>query len=511
LNALKSGNANLLQRGEEKVAKPKRPTRNLYLYSRIRKETMTREGMTVPNTTLCEKLVSDDNLTRAAKKVRLNDGAPGIDGILAEDALVYLLKNQERIVSEIITRKYKPSPVRRVEIPKDNGKKRLLGIPTVRDRIVQQAMVQVLTPVFEPTFSEYSFGYRPKRSAEDAVRLAQAYMSEGYNQVVDLDLSKYFNTVDHDILMGLVDKDMGDKDIRRLIFVFLKAGVMLDGKIEATKLGVPQGGPLSPLLANVYLTPFDREMEKRGLRFVRFADDAVIYTKSDYAARRVMKNATKYLEGKLKLTVNVEKTEARKAKGSCFLGFTFITRNSEKYGRGMCKPRKEKVQNLKAKIKEITKRNRGVAVQQVIREINETVMGWLAYYARGTLSSWLTTEFLPWLRRRLRQYMWKVWKTAKSRKRHLRKGGVPERQIEKVTGWSSRSYWKMSKVMGYLITNKMLVEYFGLRDFENIYKRWHQKRMERDYELDFNDYLCRQYEAEQEARLQMDAYQCVNW
>jgi group II intron reverse transcriptase/maturase len=472
---------------------------------------MTREGMTVPNTTLCEKLISDDNLTRAAKKVRANDGAPGIDGILAEDALGYLLKNQERIVSEIITRKYKPSPVRRVEIPKDNGKKRLLGIPTVRDRIVQQAMVQVLTPVFEPIFSDFSFGYRPNRSAEDAVRLAQAYMSEGYDYVVDLDLSKFFDTVDHDILMGLVDKDMGDKDIRRLIFVFLKAGVELDGKIEATKLGVPQGGPLSPLLANVYLTPFDKEMEKRGLRFVRYADDCQLFTKSEYAAVRVMKNTTKYLESKLKLTVNVDKTEARNAIGSCFLGFTFITRKSRKHGRGMCRPRNEKIHHLKVRIKEITKRNRGVAIYQVIREINETVLGWLGYYARGTLSSWLVKEFLPWMKRRLRQYMWKVWKTAKSRKRHLRKAGVPEWQIGKMTGWSSRSYWKMSKVMDRLITNKMLIEYFGLRDFENIYKRLHQTRMERDYELDFNDYLVRQHEEEQEARMLMDAPRCVNW
>jgi len=472
---------------------------------------MTREGMTVPNTSLCEKLVSDDNLTRAAKRVRVNNGAPGIDGILAEDALVYLLKNQERIVSEIITRKYKPSPVRRVVIPKANGKKRLLGIPTVRDRIVQQAMVQVLTPVFEPIFSPFSFGYRPNRSAEDAVRLAQTYMSEGYDHVVDLDLSKYFDTVDHDILMGLVDKDMGDKDIRRLIFVFLKAGVWEGGKFEKTELGVPQGGPLSPLLANVYLTPFDKEMEKRGLRFVRYADDCQLFTKSDYAAVRVMKNATKYLERKLKLKVNVEKTEAKEAKGSCFLGFTFITLGNKEEGRGECRPRGERIESLKAKLKEITKRNRGVAVHQVIKEINETMLGWLAYYARGNILAWLMKELLPWLRRRIRQYLWKIWKTAKSRKRHLRKAGVPEWQIKMVTGWSSRSYWKMSLVLGRMITNVTLVEYFGLRDFENILREWHKKRMERDYELDFNDYLVRQYEEEQEARLLMDAHQCVNW
>jgi len=472
---------------------------------------MTREGMTVPNTTLCEKLVSDDNLTKAAKKVRANDGAPGIDGILAEDALVYLLKNQERIVSEIITRKYKPSPVKRVEIPKANGKKRLLGIPTVRDRIVQQALVRGLTPVFEPTFSDFSFGYRPNRSAEDAVRLAQLYMSEGYNFVVDIDLSKYFDTVDHDILMGLVDKDMEDKDIRRLIFVFLKAGVMDRGKLEKTELGVPQGGPLSPLLANVYLTPFDKEMESRGLRFCRFADDATLFTKSDYAAARVMKNATKYLEGKMKLKVNVEKTEAREAIGSSFLGFTFITMGNKEDGRGVCRPRGEKIEILKGKLKEITKRNRGVSIHQVIKEINETMLGWLAYYARGNIISWLIKELLPWLRRRIRQYLWKIWKTAKSRKRHLRKAGVPEWQIKMVTGWSSRSYWKMSLVLGRLITNVMCVEYFGLQDFENILRKWHKKRMERDFEHDFNDYQCRQYEEEQEVRLWTDAYQCVNW
>lgn len=472
---------------------------------------MTREGMTVPNTTLCGKLVSDDNLTRAARKVRANNGAPGIDGIPAGDALEYLLENQERIVSEIITRKYKPSPVKRVEIPKGNGKKRLLGIPTVRDRIVQQALVQVLTPVFEPTFSPFSYGYRPNRSAEDAVRLAQLYMSEGYNHVVDLDLSKFFDTMDHDILMGLVDRDMGDKDIRRLIFVFLKAGVMDGGKLMKTGVGVSQGGPLSPLLANIYLTPFDKEMEKRGLRFVRYADDCQLLTKSDYAARRVMKNATKYLEGKLKLKVNVEKTEAKEATGSCFLGFTFITLGDKEYGRGVCRPRDGKIEGLKGKLKEITKRNRGVSIQQVIREINETMLGWLAYYARGNILSWLVKELLPWLRRRIRQYMWKLWKTAKSRKRHLRKAGVPEWHLRKDLGWSSRSYWKMSIVMGSLVTNKMLVEYFGLRDFENICKRWHKKRMERDFELDLNDHLVSQYEEEQEARLQMDACQCVNW
>lgn len=336
-------------------------------------------------------------------------------------------------------------------------------------------------------------------------------MSEGYEHVVDLDLSKFFDTVDHDILMGLVDKDMEDKDIRRLIFVFLKAGVMVNGKREGTILGVPQGGPLSPLLANVYLTPFDKEMEKRGLRFIRYADDVQLYTKSDYAAIRVMKNATKFLEGKLKLKVNVEKTEAREAVGSTFLGFTFMGWKSKENDRKMCKPRDEKIRKLEGKIRELTKRNRGFSMEMVIREINMAVQGWLAYYARGHILTWLKEKFLPWLRRRIRQYMWKLWKTAKSRKRHLRKAGVPEWQIKLITGWSSNSYWKMSMVMGRLITNKRLVEYFGLKDFEHIYRDLHKKRMGRDFELDYNDYLCRQYESEQEGRLLRDSQLCSNW
>lgn len=472
---------------------------------------MTREGMPVPNTELCERLVSDDNLAKAAQKVKSNRGAPGIDGIRAEQAPEYLGANKERIVAEILARKYKPSPVRRVEIPKDNGKKRLLGIPTVRDRIVQQAVVQVLTPVFEPTFSDASYGYRPGRSAEDAVRQAQIFMSEGYEYVVDLDLSKFFDTVDHDILMGLVDKHMGDKDIRRLIFVFLKAGVMQQGNWEETEVGVPQGGPLSPLLANIYLTPFDKEMEKRRLRFIRYADDVQLYTKSDYAARRVMRNATKYLEGKLKLTVNMEKTEAREATGSSLLGFTFTTLKSEARGIGTCKPKEAKIQKLKAKVRELTKRNRGRSPAQVIDEVGKAVRGWIAYYARGHFKKWIEDDFSPWMRRRIRQYVWKVWKTAESRKKHLRKAGVPEWQIARVSGWSCRKYWKMSLVMGRLLTNERLEHYFGLTDPVAVYTELHERRMKRDAELDFQAYLCRQHANEEAGRLLMEADMCGNW
>lgn len=476
-----------------------------------RKETMTREGMAVPHTVLCEKLISDGNLFEAAKKVQANGGAPGIDGMKASEAVKYIQANKEKIAGEIIARKYKPSPVKRVEIPKDNGKVRLLGIPTVRDRIVQQALVQVLTPVFEPTFSEHSYGYRPKRSAEDAVRLAQAYMAEGHEWVVDLDMSKFFDTVDHDILMGFVDRELEDKDLRRLIYVFLKAGVLVNGQKEKTPLGVPQGGPLSPLLANIYLTPFDKEMERRGRKFVRYADDIILFTKSEWAARRVLINTTRYLEKKLKLKVNGEKSSARPAKGSDFLGFTFQTTRGEEGARGRCVPKDGKKEKLKAELKELTKRNRGVSLERVIREVNQTMKGWLAYYARASLTRWLSRELLPWLRRRIRQYMWKLWKTAKNRKRQMRKAGVEEWRIQRFKSWSNRNWWAMAKAIHCLINNKLLVTYYKLDDFEARYRYWHQRRKAKDDELDKYEYLVRQYEEEQEMRLLADLGDSLCW
>ena len=271
------------------------------------------------------------------------------------------------------------------------------------------------------------------------------------------------------------------------------------------------GGPLSPLLANVYLTPFDKEMEKRKLRFIRYADDVQLYTKSDYAARRVMRNAAKYLERKLKLTVNAEKTEAREARGSSMLGFTFTTLKSKTRGIGMCRPKEVKIRKFKDKIRKLTKRNRGRSAAQVIEEVDMAVRGWIAYYARGHFKRWLEEDFSPWLRRRVRQYLWKVWKTAKSRKKHLRRAGVPEWQISKTTGWSSSGYWKMSKVMGWLMTNERMERYFGLPDPVRVYTELHERRMKLDAKLDFEVYLCRQHANEEAGRLLMEADLCGNW
>jgi group II intron reverse transcriptase/maturase len=441
------------------------------------KEHMRKEDKSRPNTNLCEQLISFANIQEAIRKVVANKGACGVDEMEVSELPGYFDAHWPEIRKQIVSRKYKPQPVLRVEIPKDSGGVRLLGIPTAIDRVIQQAMVQVLTPVFEPTFSDYSFGFRPNRSAEDAVRLAQTYMSEGYRHVVDLDLSKFFDTVNHDILMGLVDKHMEDKDIRRLIFVFLKSGVMTNGSMMATALGTPQGGPLSPMLSNIYLTPYDRELEYRGLRFVRYADDCNIFTKSKRSSYRVRDNAKSYLERKLKLRVNMDKTEARRASGSSFLGFTFLT-----YGKrerlGMVIPNKKKLKKLEDRIRLITRRNRGVKIDTVIRELNSMLRGWIGYFARSSMKKYLE-QLMEWTRRRIRQYLWKQWKNGRNRKHRLRQLGVSD-SVLKHWKLGSNSYWKMAGAMNCLLHSKTIHTHFGLLDVLGYYKNLYAKRMEAD-------------------------------
>ena len=435
------------------------------------------EDRLTPNTVLCEQLVSFANIHEAVKKVMQNKGSAGIDGMGVDELPAHLEAHWPEIREQIVTRTYNPQPVLRREIPKDNGGVRLLGIPTAVDRVIQQALVQVLTPVFEPTFSDYSFGFRPKRSAEDAVRLAQTYMSEGYQHVVDLDLSKFFDTVNHDILMGLIDKYMDDKDVRRLIYVFLKSGVMTNGSMMATALGTPQGGPLSPLLSNIYLTPYDRELEKRGLKFVRYADDCNIFTKSKRSSYRVRDNAKSYLERKLQLTVNMEKTEAGRAVGSTFLGFTFLT-NGEKGRLGVTRPQEKKLKKLKDRIRLVTKRNRGVAIEVVIRELNNALRGWIGYFARSFIKGYLE-DLMGWIRRRIRQYLWKQWKNGRNRKHRLRQLGIAEWRLSK---WKlgSNSHWRMAGLMNHLIENETIHGYYKLVDAVEYYEKLHTKRMEQD-------------------------------
>ena len=440
---------------------------------------MKGENPAEPNTELCRKMLSPHNLEVAVQNVKRNKGSAGVDGMEVSEIDEYMEGNWARIEEQILARKYKPKPVKRVEIPKDNGGVRLLGVPCVIDRVIQQAMVQVLSPLFEPTFSEYSYGFRPGRSAEDAVRKAQEYKAEGYKHVVDLDLSKFFDTVNHDYLMSQVDRTLEDKDIRRLIYVYLKSGVMTSGCMMETEEGTPQGGPLSPLLSNIYLTPYDKELEKRGHKFVRYADDCNIFTKSKYASRRVKDSVVRFLESRMKLKVNMEKTEARRAVGSSFLGFTFISTRSRE-GLGLCKPKTKKIEQFDQKVRQITKRNRGVSAEQMIKELNAYLRGWLNYYARGNFKKWLAQKG-QWIRRRVRQYLWKLWKKAGARKKHLLELGVSQLWINKYAkGLASNRYWRMAHCLGSGLTNDILYTKLGLLNIEEYYDRKHKERRELD-------------------------------
>lgn len=435
---------------------------------------MKGENRKEPNTELCRRMLSLQNLEKAISAVKRNKGSAGVDGVKVDEIESYMHQNWKHIEEQILARTYKPQPVKRVEIPKDNGGVRLLGVPCVIDRVIQQAMVQVLTPVFEPTFSDYSYGFRPNRSAEDAVRKAQEYMAEGYKHVVDLDLSKFFDRVNHDYLMTLVDNTLKDKDIRRLIFVYLKSGIMCDGCLIPSEEGTPQGGPLSPMLSNIYLTPYDKELERRGHKFVRYADDCNIFTKSKYACNRVKESVIRFLEGKMKLKVNTEKTEARRVEGSSFLGFTFTTRVSTE-GLGYCRPKDKKLRKFEDKIREITSRSRGIAFSAVVKELNAYIRGWINYYARSNIHSYIK-EKAAWIRRRLRQYLWKQWKTPSNRRDKLQELGIPKWRLDKINCYSSCRWYKISSILSPYITNNTLFNKFNLVDIEGEYKRLHRER-----------------------------------
>ena len=444
-----------------------------------RRKFMKEGNLKEPNTELCRQMLSPQNLVKAVENVKQNRGSAGVDGVKVEELEGYMKEHWAHIEEQILARKYKPKPVKRVEIPKDSGGVRLLGVPCAIDRVIQQAMVQVLTPIFEPTFSDNSYGFRPGRSAEDAVRKAQEYMAEGYRHVVDLDLSKFFDTVNHDYLMSQVDRTLEDKDVRRLIYVYLKSGIMTNGCFIESEEGTPQGGPLSPMLSNIYLTPYDRELEKRGHKFVRYADECNIFTRSKYASRRVKDSVIRFLEGRMKLKVNMEKTEARRAVGSSFLGFTFITTKS-KNGLGMCKPKEKKQKKFEEAIRQITKRNRGVSVERVVKELNAYLRGWINYYARSNMKKWIA-EKAGWIRRRVRQYMWKVWKKKGARIKHLKELGVPQWALEKyLKVASSNRYWRISSVLQYLITTQIMHARVGLLNIEKYYEVKHNERMEMD-------------------------------
>ncbi len=359
---------------------------------------------------LIEKILSEENLNEAVKRVKANKGACGIDKMPVSELDEYFRKHKEEIKTSIMEMKYRPLPVRRVYIPKSNGKTRPLGIPTAVDRVVQQATAQVLSQIYDESFSDNSYGFRPKRSAHEAIDKVLNYLNEGCEWVIDLDIEKYFDTVNHDKLISILREKVNDKTTLHLIRSFLRAGVMEKGLTSPTEIGVPQGGPLSPILSNIYLDKFDKELEERGLRFVRYADDCDIFVKSEMSANRVMKSVTSWLERKLFLKVSATKTKVVRPNKSNFLGFTFWKDSSE----WKCRPSEDRKAKLYAKIKEVLKRKVAAAepLSYIFTKVNQIVKGWINYFRIGSMKTFIT-EFGQWLRHKIRVIIIKQWKKTK--------------------------------------------------------------------------------------------------
>ena len=401
-----------------------------------------RETKEQDGASLLEKILSRDNLNRAYKQVKANKGAPGIDGMTVDEALPWLREHREELLESIRQGKYKPQPVRRKEIPKPDGGVRKLGIPTVIDRIIQQAIAQQLVPIYEPLFSEDSYGYRPGRSAQQAIKKVKWYAEQGYTSAVLVDLSKYFDTLNHDMLMNLMRKTIHDKQVTELIKRYLKAGVMENGLLVKTTEGSPQGGPLSPLLANIYLNEYDKEMTSRGVPVIRYADDIVVLAKSPRAAQRLLESTQRYLEGKLKLKMNVEKSKVVSVysiRNFKFLGFALGKGKNGVYIRAHAKSLKK----AKSKLKELTSRSQGRNVRVVMEKVKVFIRGWLGYFGIASMKTTMQ-RWDEWLRRRYRCYIWKQWKKPKKRAESLMKLGIPEWQAWAVSN-CRKAYWHMSK------------------------------------------------------------------
>ena len=370
---------------------------------------------------LMERILSKDNIESAIRQVKANKGSPGIDGMKVSEAEDYFKENGEDIYNCIRLRKYKPLPVKRVEIPKPDGSKRPLGIPSVKDRVLQQAIVQVISPMCEEVFSESSYGFRVNRRCENAVIKALEYFNDGYDWIVDLDLSKFFDNVDQNILMILVHNIIKDGDTESLIRKFLQSGVNIGGTVYDTDKGTPQGGNLSPLLANIYLNEFDKELEKRELRFTRYADDVLICVKSEVAANRVMASVTRWLKEKLRVEVNATKTKVARPTDIKYLGFGFYRKDGQYHP----KPHIKSVERLKRRIHDETIRSNPTSIAYKISRLNPIIRGWINYFRICDMKGWME-RLDGYLRVRLRMCIWKQWKTSKNRVRQLRKCGFPE-------------------------------------------------------------------------------------
>ena len=420
---------------------------------------------------LLEKILEKDNLNRAFKRVKANKGAPGVDGMTIDETLQWLKGHNHELVDRIRRGKYTPKPVRREEIPKPDGGTRKLGIPTVTDRTIQQAMAQQMIPIFEPLFSDGSFGYRPGRSAKDAILKVKEYAEEGYTYAVSLDLSKYFDTLNHTILVNLLRKEIKDERVIQMVKRYLRSGVMENGVVIDTEEGSPQGGNLSPLLANVYLNEFDQEYLKRGVPCIRYADDIVLLAKSERAAKRLLETSTKYLEGTLKLKVNQEKSRVVSVfaiRNFKYLGFALGRNGGGVYVRVHPKSMKK----FKDHLREYSSRKRCQSIRPSLEKIKVYVRGWMNYYGIASTKTPID-DLNGWLYRRIRMCIWKQWKLPKTRQRKLLGLGLPE-WVAREGAYSRKGYWRMAGtgVLNRALTKERLIRW-GFYDPSIAYQSVH--------------------------------------
>jgi group II intron reverse transcriptase/maturase len=417
---------------------------------------------------LLERILNPDNLNAAYKRVKKNKGSHGVDGMTVEQLLPYLTEHGAELSENILTGKYKPKPVRRVEIPKADGGIRLLGIPTVVDRVIQQATAQILSPIYEKKFSSSSYGFRPGRSAQQAIEQSRKYINDGYTWAVDIDLAKYFDTVNHDKLIRLISNDVKDGRVISLIRKFLVSGVMVNGVVIETEEGTPQGGNISPLLSNIMLHELDCELERRGLSFCRYADDCNIYVKSKRAAERVMKSIKRFIEEDLRLKVNQEKSTVDRPWKLKFLGFSFYY--SANKGGYSIRVHQKPIMKFKAKLKVLTGRSNGMGMGTRLTKLKQSIQGWVNYFGIADMKT-LAKHLDEWLRRRIRMVVWKTWKRIKTRFISLQKLGLDKQKAWEYAN-TRKGYWRIadSPILHRTLTIKAL-EKRGLVSISVIYSK----------------------------------------
>ena len=416
-----------------------------------------------------EKILSRENLNFAMQRVISNKGSHGVDGMTVYELKQFLKANWIQIREDIFDGEYRPMPVRRVEIPKPNGGIRLLGIPTVLDRFIQQAIAQELNKIYDSKFSDNSYGFRPRRAAKHAIQRAKTYMDDGHKWVVDIDLEKFFDKVNHDILMYKLSKSIKDKRVLKLIRKYLQSGILINGVVTRNEDGTPQGGPLSPLLSNIMLDELDKELEKRGHKFCRYADDCNIYVKSERAGKRVMDNITTFIENKLKLKVNIDKSAVARPWKRKYLGFSLYMM----FGKANARISEQSIKRYKDKIREVLSRSKPMPLAQRINKLNQINTGWINYYGIAKCKG-LLEQIDIWIRQRLRMCIWKQWKKVKTRYRNLKKLGSTHYQAIRHAN-TRKGYWRVanSAILTTTLTNQFIAD-LGLKSLKSQYIKIHQ-------------------------------------